>query len=329
MTANATSPAPEERALLKAAQSGDQQAFGRLVGPYRRALTVHSYRMLGSAHDAEDIVQETLLRAWRNLGSYEPRAPLSSWLYRIATNASLDEIERRSRRPQPVEPYPDAPRGQSDAPTYDPAARYALREGLELGLLSAIQQLPGRQRAVLILRDVLGWTSPEVADLLETSVAAVNSALQRARSTIDETLPVAAPAPAAEDERELLQRYMQAFANDDVDGLVAILREDAVLRMPPQPAVVGAQAIAAFFRSVAPGGDYANLHHVPTWANGRPAVAIHVRTAAGELIPHGLSVLVMEGAQIIGIEAFIDPALPARFTGAESPPTRSTPRSQP
>jgi RNA polymerase sigma-70 factor, ECF subfamily len=316
MNADPTSPAPEERALLEAAQAGDQRAFGRLLEPYRRALTTHCYRMLGSAQDAEDIVQETLLRAWRSLGSYEPRAPLSSWLYRIATNASLDEIKRRPRRPQPVEPFPDPPLRDGDAPTYDPAARYALREGLEFGLLTAIQQLPGRQRAVLILRDVLGWTSPEVAELLETSVAAVNSALQRARATIDENLPAAGPAPAAEEERELLRQYMQAFANDDVDGLVAILREDAVLRMPPQPAVVGADAIAAFFRSVAPGGDYANFHQTPTWANGRPAIAIHTPTATGELIPHGISVFVVEEGKIASIEAFIDPTLPARFEGA-------------
>ena len=306
-------PAEEETALLKAAQSGDERAFGQLVEPYRRALTTHSYRMLGSPHDAEDIVQETLLRAWRNLGSYEPHAPLSSWLYRIATNASLDEIDRRPRRPQPVEPYPDAPLAESDAPTYEPAARYALREGLELGLLTAIQQLPGKQRAVLILRDVLGWTSPEVADLLETSVAAVNSALQRARATIDESLPAAAPAPAAEDERELLARYVQAFANDDVDGLVAILREDAVLRMPPQPAVIGADAIAAFLRSVAPDGTYANFHQTPRWANGRPAVTTSLRSATGELVPHAISLLIIEGGEIVAIETFLDSALAARF----------------
>ena len=317
MMANAAPPpTAEERALLQAAQSGDRQAFGRLVEPYRRALTIHSYRMLGSPHDAEDVVQETLLRAWRNLERYQPRAPLSSWLYRIATNASLDELERRPRRPQPVQPYADAPLREADAPTYDPAARYALREGLELGLLTAIQQLPGRQRAVLILRDVLGWTSPEVAELLETSVAAVNSALQRARATIDESLPAAGPAPAAEDERELLRRYVQAFANDDVGGLVAILREDAVLRMPPLPAVIGADAIAALFREKAPGGDYANFHHTPTRANGRPAVTIYIRSVTGELVPHGISVLVVEGGKIVAIEAFIDSALAERFEGA-------------
>jgi RNA polymerase sigma-70 factor, ECF subfamily len=309
-------PAGEQSVLLKAARSGDQQAFGQLVEPYRRALTIHSYRMLGSPHDAEDIVQETLLRAWRNLGSYEPRAPLSSWLYRIATNASLDEIERRPRRPMPVEPYPDTPLAESDAPTYDPAARYALREGLEFGLLRAIQQLPGRQRAVLILRDVLGWTSPEVADLLETSVAAVNSALQRARATIDESIPAAGPSPAAEDERALLQRYVQAFANDDVDGLVAILRQDAVLRMPPQPAVIGADSIAAFLRSVAPDGTYANFHQTPRWANGRPAVTTSLRSANGELVPHAVSVLVVDAGEIIAIETFLDAALAARFESA-------------
>jgi len=306
----------EESALLRAAQSGDQRAFGRLVEPYHRALAVHSYRMLGSPHDAEDIVQETLVRAWRNLGSYEPRAPLSSWLYRIATNAALDEIERRPRRPQPVEPYPDTPLAESDAATYDPAARYALREGLELGLLRAIQELPCRQRAVLILRDVLGWTSPEVAELLETSTAAVNSALQRARMTIDKSLPEPGSEQVVEDERELLQRYLQAFANDDVDGLVAILREDALLRMPPQPDLIGAGAIAGFIRSAAPGGTYADFHQVPRWANGRPAVTTYMRAATGELVPHAVSVLVIEGGEIATLETFLDEALAARFESA-------------
>src|ERR671937_1569260 len=161
----------DQRLLVAAAQAGDEQAFRRLVEPYRRALEVHCYRMLGSVQDAEDLVQETLLRAWRALDRFEPRAQFQTWLYRIATNACLDELQRRPRRPELIDPFPDRPVGEAAAPVYDPAARYAIREGMELALLAAIQLLPGRQRAVLILRDVLGWTAPEVAELLETTVA--------------------------------------------------------------------------------------------------------------------------------------------------------------
>src|SRR3954449_12693148 len=143
--------------LIAAAQAGDERAFRHLVEPYRRELEVHCYRMLGSPHDAEDVVQETLLRAWRGLERFERRASVRTWLYRIATNACLDELERRPRRPEPVQPFPDRPTAATSAPTYDPAARYAIREGVELALLRAIQQLPGRQRAALIFRDVLGW----------------------------------------------------------------------------------------------------------------------------------------------------------------------------
>src|SRR5690242_9428018 len=241
--------------LLAAAQAGDEGAFRLLVEPYRHALEVHCYRMLGSALDTEDLVQETLLRAWRAIGSYEPRAQIQTWLYRIATNACLDELQRRPRRPEPLDPFPDLPVDDLSAPTYDPEARYAIREGMELALMRAIQELPGRQRAVLIFRDVLGWTSPEVAELLESTVAATNSALQRARATIELHLPAPGPASALGTERELLGRYVDAFARDDVDGLVALLREDAILRMPPQPAVLGAGAIAEFFREQAAGGD--------------------------------------------------------------------------
>jgi RNA polymerase sigma-70 factor (ECF subfamily) len=194
----------DRRLLVAAAQAGDERAFRRLVEPYRRALEVPCYRMLGSPHDADDIVQETLLRAWRGLERFEPRVAIQTWLYRIATNACLDEIERRPRRPEPVEPFPDERLQEAAAPVYDPAARYALREGMELALLAAIQHLPGRQRAVLILRDVLGWTAPEVAELLESTVAAVNSALQRARATIELHLPAPAPGRAAETERDVM-----------------------------------------------------------------------------------------------------------------------------
>src|SRR3954447_24773509 len=315
MISNSTPPA-RELSLVRAAQAGDQQAFGRLVEPYRRALTIHGYRMLGSPHDAEDIVQETLLRAWRGLKSYEPRAPLASWLYRIATNASLDELERRPRRPQPVQPYPDSPLDEADAPAYDPAARYALREGLELGLLTAIQQLPGRQRAVLIFRDVLGWTAPEVAQLLDASIPAVNSALQRARATVDADLPVAPHARAAgPNDRALLRRYVEVWERNDVDGLVALLAQDAELRMPPQPSVRGAEAIVAFFsRGCRMGTSVGAVSLRASSANGRPALVMHRRREDGGREPHGLLLLEVgaDGA-IAGFDAYIKPELVERF----------------
>jgi RNA polymerase sigma-70 factor, ECF subfamily len=305
----------DRRLLLAAAQAGDERAFRELVGPYRHALEVHCYRMLGSAHEAEDLTQETLLRAWRALDRFEPRAQPQTWLYRIATNACLDELERRPRRPEPVDPVPDARLDETSAPTYDPAARYAIREGMELALLRAIQDLPGRQRAVLIFRDVLGWTAPEVAELLESTVASVNSALQRARATIDGHLPTPAPAPAtaAADERELLGRYVDAFEHDDIDGLVSLLREDATMRMPPQRSLTGAIEIARFLRDVAAGGDLRRMKLTPIWANGRPAVAIHRVSEDRRLIPHGISVLQMEGGRIVGIDSFIDAALLPQF----------------
>jgi RNA polymerase sigma-70 factor (ECF subfamily) len=299
----------EQGALLAAAEAGDERAFGDLVAPYRRALEVHCYRMLGSPHDAEDLVQETLLRAWRGLRSFNRRASVQTWLYRIATNACLDELRRRPRRPEPVQPFPDARVEEAASPVYEPAARYAQREGMELALLSAIQHLPGRQRAVLILRDVLGWTAPEVAELLESTVAGVNSALQRARATIELQLPEPSPMATEATERDLLRRYIDVWERDDVDGLVALVREDAVLRMPPRPAVHGAAAIVKFFRETATGGDLTRITLAPTRANHRPAVAMHIRTDAGALVPHGILVLEIAGETIAGFDAFTDPAL--------------------
>lgn len=305
----------DQRLLLAAAQAGDERAFRRLVEPYRHALEVHCYRMLGSSQDAEDLVQETLLRAWLALARFEPRAQIQTWLYRIATNACLDELERRPRRAQPVDPFPDSPLPESAAPTYDPAARYAIREGMELALLRAIQELPGRQRAVLIFRDVLGWTAPEVAGVLESTVAAVNSALQRARATVDQHAPASPPATDAT-ERQLLERYVTAFEHDDMDGLVLLLREDAVLRMPPQPSVVGALAIARFFRETAGQGDLRRFRLTPIRANGRPAVAIYVSASDRQLIPHGISVLQVDGGRIVGVDTFIGASLLSRVQRA-------------
>jgi RNA polymerase sigma-70 factor, ECF subfamily len=304
---------PDQRLLLAAAQAGDERAFRRLVEPFRHALHVHCYRMLGSERDAEDLVQETLLRAWRALERYEPRAQFQTWLYRIATNGCLDEIERRPRRPEPVDPFPDQPSDERASPTYDPAARYAIREGMELALLRAIQELPGRQRAVLIFRDVLGWTAPEVADVLESTVASINSALQRARATIEQLLPEPTRPAAGVGERDLLHRYVAAFEHNDVDGLVALLREDATLRMPPQPLMRGGPRIAQFFMHDVAHGDLRRIRHRPTRANGRPAVTIERRGEDDTWVREGISVLEIEGDRIAGIDAFLDPALVARF----------------
>jgi RNA polymerase sigma-70 factor (ECF subfamily) len=260
---------------------------GRSVGSSSRIGTRLWFiaRMLGSTQDAEDLAQETLLRAWRALERFEPRVQFQTWLYRIATNACLDELERRPRRPEPVDPFPDRPWDEAASPTYDHAARYAIREGMELALLRAIQELPGRQRAVLIFRDVLGWTAPEVAEVLGSTVASVNSALQRARGTIEQHLPETTRPAAGPDERELLNRYVAAFEHADMDGLVALLREDATLRMPPQPMLAGGLRIARFFLEAVARGDLTRIRHRPTWANGRPAVTIEVRARRWRLDP--------------------------------------------
>src|SRR6266480_1054923 len=273
----------EQRFLLACAQAGDERAFRRLVEPYRRALE-----------------------------GFEPRVQFQTWLYRIATNACLDELERRPRRPEPVDPFPDRPGDETASPTYDPAARYAIREGMELALLRAIQELPGRQRAVLIFRDVLGWTAAEVAEVLGSTVASVNSALQRARATIEQHLPDATQPPAGPAEHELLGRYVAAFEHADMDGLVALLREDATLRMPPESVSGGLQIARFFFETVAH-GDLTRIRHRPTWANGRPAVTIEVRADDGTWIPHGIAVLEIEAGQIAGIDAFLDRTLLPRF----------------
>jgi RNA polymerase sigma-70 factor, ECF subfamily len=257
------------------AQAGDERAFRAVVEPYRRALEVHCYRMLGSIDDAEDVVQDTLLRAWRSFDRFEGRSTVETWLYRIATNACLDELERRPRRA--VEPYPDSRLEDADTSIADPAARYALHEGMELAFLTAIQRLPGRQRAILILRDVLGWTGAEAAELLETTVTAVNSALQRARATIEAEAPAHRVAPGRGFQRELLRRYVDAWEQADMSALVKLLREDAVMTMPPEETVRGAAAIIAVFERRC-GGD---LVASATWANGCPAVEL--RDTSGEL----------------------------------------------
>lgn len=271
----------------------DEREFRAMVEPYRRALEVHCYRMLGSIHDAEDIVQETFLRAWAALDRFEGRSSMHTWLYRIATNACLDELERRPRRPEPVvDPYPDV-RVPSDE---GPGARYLQREGMEVAFLTAIQRLPGRQRAVLILRDLLGWSADETAELLDTTSTAVNSALQRARTTIEAEKRAVSPGAG---QRDLLRRYVDAWEEADIDGLVELLREDAVLTMPPEPSIHGAAAIGEFFSRRHPGGPPSAV-----WANGRPAVLLG---------GHRLLVLHLVGDRIAEIAAYADPAVIAAF----------------
>jgi RNA polymerase sigma-70 factor (ECF subfamily) len=303
---SASLEAQDQTRLLALAQAGDERAFRELIEPHRRALEVHAYRMLGSPQDAEDIVQETLMRAWSTLDRFERRSSISTWLYRIATNACLDELERRPRRPEPrVDPYPDERVAESSVPVVDPAARYAMAEGVELAFLTAIQRLPGRQRAILILRDVLGWMADEVAELLETTVAGVNSSLQRARAAIDGDLPAASRAAAAPSQRELLTAYVDAWTRTDMDALVELLREDAVLRMPPQESIIGNAAICEFFATGPCGGSDLVTHVAPGWANGRPAVVMHRDLPEGGVEPHGVLVFEVADGKIIGFDAYI------------------------
>jgi RNA polymerase sigma-70 factor (ECF subfamily) len=317
--AELTTDSFESRALMARAQSGDERAFRELTEPYRRGLLVHAYRMLGSLDDAEDVTQDALLRVWKSLERFEPRASLKTWMFRIATNACLDELERRQRRPEPVEPFPDDLRGKADALIYEPAARYALREGMELALVTAIQLLPGRQRAVLILRDVLGWTGPEVAELLETTLAAVNSALQRARATVDLALPERAHAPVDPAEREIVARYVAAWSDGDFAGLVELLREGAEARMPPLPTIVGADAIARFLLIPTGGGDLPKTRFALSSANGRPAIVAERIRPDGTVVPHGVKVMQVEDGQVAGYDAFIDPRFVAMFAATRDP----------
>ena len=305
--------------------------FERLTGPFRDELLAYCYRMLGSVQDAEDQVQETMLRAWRSYGGFEGRSSVRTWLYRIATNACLRALENRGRRPLPsglgapaqeadtptgaartevpwLEPIPDALFGTSPA---DPAAIVVSRTSMRLALIAALQYLPPRQRAVLILRDVLRWRAAEVAGLLRISTVAVNSLLQRARTQLE----LAAPAeddirePARLADRDLVGRYAAAFENADLAALVRMLREDAVLEMPPQPGWFrGRDAVVRFLGAQVLGrpGDW---RMVPTAANGQPAFAAYLRDDDGGYRAHGICVLTLTGTGLSRIVSFNDPGL--------------------
>jgi RNA polymerase sigma-70 factor, ECF subfamily len=298
MAGPSTGATTQEPGLLEAARGGDEGAFGELVEPYRAELHAHCYRMLGSVHDAEDALQEALLRAWRGLPKFEGRSSLRSWLYTIATNTSLNAIERRPKRVLPidygpatdphdglglppiestwVEPYPDEGLGLEDG-FAGPEARYELRESVELAFVAALQHLPANQRAALILREVLGFSAQETAESLETSVASVNSALQRARKTVDERLPEEsqqATLRSLGDERlrEVVEGYMDAMRRGDVDAVVGMLAEDAAWSMPPLAAwFSGHEALRGFLVRGPLSGDW-RWRHRPARASGQAAV---------------------------------------------------------
>jgi RNA polymerase sigma-70 factor (ECF subfamily) len=333
----AADDAPDEAALIAQAKAGDEDAFGVLIAPYLRELHVHCYRMLGSVHDAQDVMQEVLMRAWRYLGAFDERGSVRGWLYRIATNRCLTARSRAaattaattaappsafSPPPPPpnapdvevttLTPYPDAWLAEL-AGAEDPAAGYEIRESVQLAFLTVMQLLPPRQRAALLLRDVLGFSAAEAAQILHTSQASVTSALQRARSTLEahrasgRLRPASAPGPGA--ERALADRFTAAWHAADIPALVSVLAEDCLLTMPPAPlAYRGRQAIGMFFATVPAAGDLTAFRLLPVEANKQPAVAAYMRDGALARA-YGIMVLTVHGATITEITGFADPSL--------------------
>jgi RNA polymerase sigma-70 factor (ECF subfamily) len=317
--------------LIAAATSGDAAAFSKLVERHRAELQVHAYRMLGSLEDAQDAVQDALLRAWRSRETYDGRSTFRAWLYRITTNACLRILERRPRRLAAYEVGPAAEVGTRPLPPEDlpwlqpypdllldegpePDDAVVARETIELAFLAAIQHLPPRQRAVLILRDALDWSADETAAVLEMSVAAVNSALQRARATMKDRLPArrlewAAAAGAEDAERSLLQTYVEAFERHDASRLVALLREDVRLAMPPHPTwYEGREAVAAFLAGVAFGPGSEAHRFVPTRANSQPAFGVY-RGEGADARPFAINVVQIESGLVVDMHFFKYPEL--------------------
>jgi RNA polymerase sigma-70 factor (ECF subfamily) len=315
-----------------------EEDFRRLVEPHRGELHAHCYRMLGSVHDAEDALQEALLRAWRGLPRFEGRSSLRSWLYRIATNTSLDLIARRRRRVLPVdygpasdphgefdeplvesvwvEPYPDEQLGVEDG-LAAPEPRYEQRESVELAFIAAVQHLPATQRAVLILRDVLGFSAREAAETLDTTVNSVNSALRRARSAADERLPERsqqATLRALGDERvrKVVESYMDALDRGDLQAITSMLAEEAGWSMPPYASWYrGKEAVRGFLVS---GPLRERWRHLPSHANGQPAVGCYLWNAdSGRYLAAVLDVLTLKGGLIAEVTGFVAPEVFPRF----------------
>ncbi len=332
MAVTSTTQEPE---LLAAARDGDEDAFRRLVAPYAPQLHAHCYRMLGSLHDTEDVLQEAMLRAWRGLARFDGRSAFRTWLYRIATNVCLDVIRRRPKRVLPVDyepstvsdpaptanvwidPYPDEQLELEDGYA-SPEARYEQREAVELAFVAALQHLPPRQRAVLILREVLGFSAAEVADALGSTDASVNSALQRARRAVEERIPERSQQATARSLgdshiRGLVDRFSDALQRGDTPGVLAVLSEDVTFSMPPHAGSWrGRDAVADSW--LMPSGAPLSLRSLSTRANGQPAVAAYRLTPEGDrFVPIALDVLTLDGASIGEVTAFRTPELFSSF----------------
>ena len=327
-----TVSAANERALLKLAQDGDEGAFGELVEAHRAQLRAHSYQMLGSVHDAEDALQEALLRAWRGLGGFQGRSSVRSWLYSIVTNAALDITRHRSRRELPVdfgpaagqadhlaaavndpvwlEPYPD--RWLTGDAGTSPEAAYEQRESMELAFIVALQKLPPLQRAVLLLREVVGFSAAETADQLGASVASVNSALQRARAAVrggvpDRSQQETLRALGDQRTRVIVEQYMDAMERGDADTLVSMLTEDATWCMPPIPTWFAGRALLREFLIRYPLSE--RWKHLPTRSNGQLAVGCYLFDAGtGRYRPAAMDVLTLEGEKIRSVVGFLTAA---------------------
>src|SRR5438093_1360636 len=332
MSAGPTDSTVQERELLEAARGGDQDAYGRLVEPFRSELHAHCYRMLGSVHDAEDALQEALLRAWRGLSGFEGRSSLRSWLYTIATNTSVNVIEKRPKRVLPidygppadphegpgepivesvwVEPYPDDKLGLEDG-FAAPEARYEQRESVELAFVAALQNLPPNQRAALLLREVLGFSAREVAEMFDTTTASVNSALQRARKTVDDRLPEQsqqATLRSLGDEglREVVDGYVDAWQRGDVEAVVGMLTEDATFAMPPLRTWFGGREEIGIFLAGWPLSGLWRWRPLRVRANGQEALAFYSWDPEEEAyLPFALNVLTLSGTRVSDVTAFI------------------------
>jgi RNA polymerase sigma-70 factor (ECF subfamily) len=320
--------------LITKARAGDGEAFRELTEPYRRELQMHCYRMLGSIQDAEDALQDTLLSAWRGLGGFDGRSAIRTWLYRIATNRCLSALRSASRTPakewdipgveppEPtrlgevswLEPYPDALlEGAINVPL-GPEARYEQAEAVSLAFVTALQILPARQRAVLILREVLGYHASEVADMLDSTIESVNSALKRARASLQFRLSSTSereppPAPGSPAEQALLAKFVRAYVSADIDALVALLTDDVRVSMPPLPfEYEGREVVGRFWASMISQGR--TYDFVPTRANGQPAFGVYLRAPDGIRHGTGLIVLTLTGGRICATTRFESNVLP-------------------